>query len=230
MIAAVSRWFWPLLGVALMLLQVALLVMVGWLLLRRKKQAKNLRERIYERSMAWAALPALGLLVASGVWYMRGAHHVNVLRAKKDLPAFKLLEEGDIEESRSPSPPDGAVRSKAEALSSITTTSIRRDALLTEAMLLKEQPASGQTWFLLAVPSSTSPPKPGSHVTLLGLKAGAEKPVTIGESCLVVGAEGGKVVVALPQATMSTAVSFTQPNSSVIAVTSVYLQESPSAR
>jgi hypothetical protein len=213
--------------VALMLLQVALLVLVGWLLLRQKKAAKNLKERIFKRSMAWAVLPALGLLAASGVWYMRGARHVNVLKAKKDLPAFKLLQESDIEESRSPSPPDGAVRSKADALGSVMTSSIRRDALLTETMLLKEQPAEGQTWFLLAVSSSTSPPKAGSRVTLWGLKAGSEKPVPLGDDCLVVGAEGEKVVVALSQVAMSAAMTFMQPNSSLIAVTSMRHPERP---
>lgn len=220
--STVPNWVWPLLGVVLiLLLQFTLLALVARWLLRRKKARKTLRKRVFKHSMAWATLPALVLLAASGFWFMRGAHRVNVLRAKKDLPAFRLLEESDLEESRSPSPPIGAVRSKADALGSVTTSSIRRAALLTETMLLKQQPADGQTWFLLAVPCSTSPPNPGSRVTLLGLKSGAEKPVPLGDDCLVVGASGDKVVVALSQATMSAAASFMQSNSTLLAVTNV---------
>lgn len=225
-----QEWLWPLSGVALiLLLQSVLLVTVARLLLGRKKKAAMISQRVFGRSMAWATLPALILLAGAGFLFMRDSHRVNVLRAKNDLPAFKLLEEGDVEESRSPSPPTGAVRSKAEALGSATTTSIPRDSLLTETMLLKERPAEGQGWFLLTVPSSTSPPKAGSRVTLLGLKAGAEKPTTLGEDCLVVGTAGENVVVALSQTTMSEAAAFIQPNSSLLAVIGLRRPSNPPA-
>jgi hypothetical protein len=215
----------------IVLLQLALLALAAWLLLwRRRRKAGTFRRRVFERSMAWVTLPALVLLASAGVMFMRGSHRVNVLRAKKDLPAFKLLEEGDVEETRSPWPPTGAVRLKADALGSATTSSIPRDALLTETMLLNERPAEGQGWSLLTVPSSASPPKAGSRVTLLGLKAGAEKPTTLGEDCLVVGASGDKVVVALSQPTMSEAAAFMQPNSSLLAVVGLRPPSSPHAR
>src|SRR2546423_1065779 len=127
-----------------MLLQVLLLTLAGWLLLRRKKVRLPVRQRVFEHSMAWVTLPTLLLLAAPGVWFMRGAHRVNVFRATKDLPAYKLLEEGDVEESRSPSPPTGAVRSKADVLGSITTSPVQRNALLTGTVLLKVQLAQGE--------------------------------------------------------------------------------------
>jgi hypothetical protein len=227
---AARVWFWPLIAAAaITLLQLAALATVARALLGRKKAARPFRRRVFERSMAWATLPALILLAAAGVLFMRGSHRVNVLRAKKELPAFKPLEAGDVEESRSPSPPAGALRSKEDALGSVTTSAIPRDALLTETMLLKERPAEGHGWFLLTVPSSTSPPKTGSRVILLGLKAGAEKPATLGEDCLVVGSAGEKVVVALTQTVMSEAAAFMQPNSSLLAVTRLARPPSPPA-
>ena len=221
---------WALLGAALLALQSALLVLALWRQLRRKGVGKKtVRERVFAHSMAWAAVPALLLPAAAGVWLMRGAHRVNVLRAKRDLPAFKFIEEGDVEESRSPSPPTGAVRSRVGALGSVTTSPLRRGALITEMMLLKERPAGGQAWLLLAVPSSTSPPVPGGRVTLLGLKAGAEKPTTLGYDCLAVGAAGEKVVVALSPDTMSEAAAFLQPNCCLLAVSNLPTPARPPA-
>lgn len=218
-----QSWFWPLVGAALSVLQLALLALAGWLLLRRPKRAagKTLRRRVFKHSMAWAALPALLLPAAAGVWFMRGAQRVNVLRARRDIPAYKFLEEADVEESRSPSPPTGAVRFKHEALGGLTTSALGRGALLTETMLLNERPAERGVWFLLTVPSSTPPPRAGSRVMLLGLKAGAEQPTTLGYDCLTVGPAGEKVVVAVSQETLSGAAAFMQSNSSLLAVSTL---------
>jgi hypothetical protein len=150
---------------------------------------------IFRYSMGWPLLLLLSLLLALGIWYVRKEPPKMFFKARRELPAYVVIGDDDIEEVSGVTRAPGALYNKDDVLHRITTAPVERGAVMSESKLYKPQQQMNG-WMLFTLPLEATPaPVAGEKVLLLSSKDGAVVEIT--DKALALGVSGEKVVVAL---------------------------------
>jgi hypothetical protein len=155
----------------------------------------------------------LGCLIAALIWFLqptlRGLQRalaLQVVCARRDIPAFSLLTEEDLKEQLSLAPPAGSFGRKREVVQRLTGAALRAGEPVTRTNLVDTagwgsglSPAALARHVLLRLPLGTTPPPvAGERVLLLGLKKEAGPAEEITGAAVVLAVDKDQVTLAVP--------------------------------
>lgn len=164
----------------------------------------TLKNWLFQRWMGWIVLIIFIILGVIDLIFICLIPRHTLIKAKRDLPAYVIISDRDIDEVKTIRTPPDAIQKKDDAIKHILTAGAKRGTILTESALFAP-PQSQQNWRLIAV-SSDVQPAAKENITLIGIKG--EEAKIVSENAVALGMKDNQLIVALPYADAEKAILY----------------------